>query len=61
VENEASAERLQQLGCDELQGFLFARPMPAQDVVSWVSALPRQRSAGTSAIGGPSVVGVPAS
>jgi diguanylate cyclase (GGDEF)-like protein len=58
VETERSAARLQQLGCDELQGFLYARPMPAEDVVSWVGALPRQRSVGTGAVGGTSTVGV---
>ena len=37
VETDASAERLRGLGCDELQGFLFARPMPNEDIHDWVA------------------------
>ncbi|MFZ5520076.1 MAG: putative bifunctional diguanylate cyclase/phosphodiesterase [Pseudomonadota bacterium] len=33
VETPAQQEILQELGCDELQGFLFARPMPAADML----------------------------
>ncbi len=32
VETEAQVDRLRELGCDGAQGFLFARPMPAEDV-----------------------------
>jgi len=32
VETNSQAEKLRQLGCDLCQGFLFARPMPADDV-----------------------------
>jgi diguanylate cyclase (GGDEF)-like protein len=35
VETEAQAELLIQLGCDELQGYLFAKPMPARAVTLW--------------------------
>jgi len=35
VETEAQAELLIQLGCDELQGYLFAKPMPARAVMVW--------------------------
>ena len=32
VENEVQAARLIRLGCDALQGYLFARPGPAREV-----------------------------
>ncbi|MES2184073.1 MAG: EAL domain-containing protein [Pseudomonadota bacterium] len=35
VETGAQGEILLQLGCDQLQGFFFARPMPAQDLLDW--------------------------
>jgi EAL domain-containing protein (putative c-di-GMP-specific phosphodiesterase class I) len=36
VENEAEAALLRQSGCDELQGYLFARPMPAPELQTWL-------------------------
>lgn len=35
VEDEATARHLHALGCDTLQGFLIARPMPARDLLAW--------------------------
>ncbi|MDN0081861.1 EAL domain-containing protein [Crenobacter sp. SG2305] len=35
VENEAQAEVLRTLGCDELQGFHYARPMTGEDFARW--------------------------
>ncbi len=35
VETEAAADRLVELDCDDLQGFWFARPMIAADVLDW--------------------------
>ncbi len=35
VENERQRELLLQLGCDELQGYLFARPMSARALLLW--------------------------
>ncbi|MDX9845023.1 MAG: EAL domain-containing protein, partial [Aquabacterium sp.] len=36
VETPAQAAILTRLQCDELQGYLFARPMPAQDLLPWL-------------------------
>jgi len=36
VETEREAETLRASNCDELQGYLIARPMPAQDLVAWL-------------------------
>ncbi|MES2958144.1 MAG: EAL domain-containing protein [Pseudomonadota bacterium] len=35
VENERQQEIMVQLGCDELQGFLFAKPMTARALLLW--------------------------
>ncbi|MGH6611633.1 MAG: EAL domain-containing protein, partial [Burkholderiaceae bacterium] len=35
VENEAQRDILLQLGCDEMQGFLFAKPMSARALLLW--------------------------
>jgi diguanylate cyclase (GGDEF)-like protein/PAS domain S-box-containing protein len=40
VETEAQAERLASLGCREAQGYLFGRPMPAQDFARLIGAVP---------------------
>jgi len=37
VETETQHQILLSLGCDELQGFLFARPMPAHDLLAWLA------------------------
>ncbi len=37
VETDAQAARLRQLGCDVLQGFLYARPMPAEQFEGYVA------------------------
>ncbi|WP_432561044.1 putative bifunctional diguanylate cyclase/phosphodiesterase [Kineococcus sp. SYSU DK003] len=38
VETVAAADRLCALGCDELQGFFFARPLPADQAMAWARA-----------------------
>ena len=38
VEHQEQAEILKHQGCHLVQGFLYARPMPAQDVWSWLTA-----------------------
>jgi EAL domain-containing protein (putative c-di-GMP-specific phosphodiesterase class I) len=35
VENEAVLAELAALGCQEVQGFLFSRPLPAGDYAHW--------------------------
>ena len=53
VESEATAARLVELECDDLQGFWFARPMVASEVLGWASehAASRTKSAAaTSAV-----------
>jgi diguanylate cyclase (GGDEF)-like protein len=39
VENEASAALLRTYECDYLQGYYFARPMPAADLSNWLNDL----------------------
>ena len=36
VENMATAQELAELGCDELQGYGFGRPMAQDDFLQWV-------------------------
>nr|WP_276610857.1 bifunctional diguanylate cyclase/phosphodiesterase [Kineococcus siccus] len=38
VETAATAGRLAALGCDELQGYYFARPLPPAEALAWVRA-----------------------
>jgi diguanylate cyclase (GGDEF)-like protein len=40
VETEAQRDALLALGCDELQGYLFAKPMSAQSIVLWSESGP---------------------
>jgi diguanylate cyclase (GGDEF)-like protein/PAS domain S-box-containing protein len=37
VETEAVAAALRAAHCDELQGFLYAKPMPPEELIGWVS------------------------
>ncbi len=38
VETQAQADLLRQFGCDEVQGYLYARPMPFDDFATWLAA-----------------------
>jgi EAL domain-containing protein (putative c-di-GMP-specific phosphodiesterase class I) len=38
VEDEATATRLRELGCDVAQGYWFAQPMNAQALTAWLDA-----------------------
>ena len=56
VETPAQAAILTRLQCDELQGYLFARPMPAQDLLPWLGqrgAVPLAHVAQAAAQDGP--------
>ena len=35
VETQVQLERLQQMGCDEIQGFLLAKPMPVDELMAF--------------------------
>lgn len=53
VETEGERRVLAQLGCDHLQGYLFARPMPFDDTIVWMqehaARLPRPPRIGRKA------------
>ena len=36
VEDEATFRLLTELGCDQAQGYVFARPLPAEELLSWM-------------------------
>jgi diguanylate cyclase (GGDEF)-like protein len=41
VETESQARCLRGLGCDQLQGFLFAKPMAELDLLNWITQGPQ--------------------
>ena len=43
VETQAEHAMLAQLGCAHVQGYLIARPMPADEVVGWLARQAEQR------------------
>lgn len=55
VENQASAALLSKLGCDYLQGYWIAKPMPSESVPAWLDSFspldlpPPQATASTTA------------
>ena len=50
VEDEATWQLLQQLGCDSAQGYWMGRPMPAADFVPWLEQWRPRRVAGLRAL-----------
>ncbi|MDD0838865.1 EAL domain-containing protein [Curvibacter sp. HBC61] len=40
VETESQANILRELGCDEAQGYRYARPMPLDELLSWLQQQP---------------------
>jgi diguanylate cyclase (GGDEF)-like protein len=47
IENRESLDRLAALGCDQIQGYFLARPMPANEVAPWLRG--RRAQAGPGA------------
>jgi diguanylate cyclase len=50
VEDAATFALLAGLGCDLAQGYLFARPMPAEDLVTWIADAGQPSAAEVSAV-----------
>lgn len=48
VETELQVDVVREIGCDALQGYLFAHPMAADELPSWLAAGVRARSAGAT-------------
>jgi EAL domain-containing protein (putative c-di-GMP-specific phosphodiesterase class I) len=40
IEDDATREQLQQLGCEVGQGYLFARPLPEEELLTWFETSP---------------------
>ena len=38
VETQAQADYLSELGCDEVQGFMYAKPMPEKELITYLQA-----------------------
>lgn len=49
IENQEAYDFLARCSCEEAQGFLIARPMPAREFVTWLDANARGSRKGTSA------------
>jgi EAL domain-containing protein (putative c-di-GMP-specific phosphodiesterase class I) len=37
VEEKPTVEVLRQMGCHEIQGYVFSRPAPADETLAWMS------------------------
>jgi EAL domain-containing protein (putative c-di-GMP-specific phosphodiesterase class I) len=46
VENEATRDRLAEMGCPAAQGYLFSRPIPSQQLIAWLANKPSAVSDG---------------
>uniref|UniRef100_UPI00374DF5D9 EAL domain-containing protein n=1 Tax=Undibacterium sp. TaxID=1914977 RepID=UPI00374DF5D9 len=40
VEDASQAQILAEMGCDEAQGYWYARPMPADQIAGWLDRNP---------------------
>lgn len=50
VESELAARQLAELGCDTLQGYLFARPLPADELLRFVQRTGSDRRLGANGL-----------
>ena len=41
IESPAAANRLREFGCDIAQGYFYAKPMPAEGFVAWMTGKAR--------------------
>jgi EAL domain-containing protein (putative c-di-GMP-specific phosphodiesterase class I) len=53
VETVAQADLLRELGCDDMQGYLLSRPLPAAELVDWLNKRNREEARRKLALGGP--------
>jgi diguanylate cyclase (GGDEF)-like protein len=51
VETQAQADILRELACDEMQGYLLSRPLPPQELQSWIEARLRQEVLARMSVG----------
>jgi EAL domain-containing protein (putative c-di-GMP-specific phosphodiesterase class I)/GGDEF domain-containing protein len=49
VETQACLDRLAELGCDEVQGYFFARPMEASALIQWLAGFHRTEATSEAA------------
>src|SRR5205085_8831879 len=54
IETGAVLERLVELDCDAGQGYLFARPLPADELVGWIERRPAPAAAPVVGVASPS-------
>ncbi|MGI6577623.1 MAG: EAL domain-containing protein [Eubacteriales bacterium] len=43
VESKNQVEFLRRIGCDEIQGYIFAKPMPARQMDDYINAIPKRK------------------
>ena len=36
VENRSQIEKLKEINCDLIQGYVYARPLPEEEFVTWI-------------------------
>ena len=53
VESEAASRRLTELGCDEIQGFHLARPLPPDELAAWLREFSGERGAAGRRVASP--------